>query len=204
MKKISSLLVVLFLFSFSYRDVPLSQKEKDYATNFLGETQQAVFDAVKDLSAAQLKFKSADDKWSVEDCVKHIAVSEKNLWSTVESSLKLPPNPELRAEIKMTDEQVVKGTADRSNKVKTSDAFKPENTPFKSSTDALEAFKIDRQKLITYIKNSNDDMRNHVSALPFGNFDAYQMVLLISAHTKRHIQQIEEVKADPGFPKTQK
>jgi len=31
--------------------------------------------------------------------------------------------------------------------------------------------------------------------------DAYQWLLLISAHSARHTAQIEEVKADPNFPK---
>lgn len=31
--------------------------------------------------------------------------------------------------------------------------------------------------------------------------DAYQLILLISAHTNRHVQQINDVKADAGFPK---
>nr|WP_315822762.1 hypothetical protein [Paraflavitalea speifideiaquila] len=38
-------------------------------------------------------------------------------------------------------------------------------------------------------------------ALPFGQFDCYQMILFQAGHTNRHIQQIREVKADPGFPK---
>ncbi len=37
---------------------------------------------------------------------------------------------------------------------------------------------------------------------PLGRkLDAYQWVLLISAHCERHMKQIEEVKADPNFPK---
>ena len=202
MKKLLLSVAVLFVLSFSYKDNPLTQKEKEYAASFLGETQQGVFNAIKDLSEAQLKFKPAPDKWSVEECVKHIAISEKNLWGMAEASIKAPANPAKRSDIKATDEQVVKGTADRTNKIKTSDTFKPENTPFQSTTDALEAFKTDRQKLIEYIKNSKDDLRNHVSTLPFGSYDAYQLVLLISAHTSRHTQQIEEVKADPNFPKS--
>jgi hypothetical protein len=34
-----------------------------------------------------------------------------------------------------------------------------------------------------------------------GPLDAYQWILLISAHSERHTKQIEEVKADPNFPK---
>jgi hypothetical protein len=36
---------------------------------------------------------------------------------------------------------------------------------------------------------------------PAGLLDAYQWMLFQGAHSKRHTAQIEEVKADPNFPK---
>jgi hypothetical protein len=56
---------------------------------------------------------------------------------------------------------------------------------------------------------SDDGLRPHHqrrSARPLrtapvlGPLDAYQWILLISAHSERHTKQIEEVKADPNFP----
>ena len=31
--------------------------------------------------------------------------------------------------------------------------------------------------------------------------DAYQMFLMLAAHAERHVAQIAEVKASPGYPK---
>jgi hypothetical protein len=31
--------------------------------------------------------------------------------------------------------------------------------------------------------------------------DAYQLILVIAGHTERHVAQIDEVKADPRYPK---
>ena len=191
------------LLSFSASDTTLTKEEKEYAAKFLNETEQAVFDAVKGLSEAQLKFKAAPDKWSVEDCVKHIAISEQNLWGIVSELLKKPATPEKRSDIKVTDEQLVKMVADRSQKNQAPEPFKPQNTPYKTTEEALASFRQNRDKLVSYMKETNEDFRNHVS--PFGNgstFDAYQIVLLISAHSNRHTLQILEVKADPGFPKS--
>jgi hypothetical protein len=101
----------------------------------------------------------------------------------------------------MTDEQVIQMIENREKKVQTMDQFKPENTPFKSTTDALESFKGNRSNLIGYVKATTDDLRNHVAALPIGQLDCYQMILFIGAHCNRHTQQIREVKADAGFPK---
>ena len=53
-----------------------------------------------------------------------------------------------------------------------------------------------------YVRTTNDDLRDHFGPHPMlGTMDAYQWILLISAHSERHTKQIEEVKADPNFPK---
>ena len=89
----------------------------------------------------------------------------------------------------------------RAQKVKTAPAMEPQNTPYKSMDEAMKSFIADRTKLIAYVKATSEDLRNHVVTMPFASFDSYQMVLFIGAHSNRHTQQIEEVKADPNFPK---
>lgn len=179
----------------------LTPKEREYAIKFLTQTEEGVFNDVKGLTEAQLQFKAAPDKWSVEDCVKHIAASETNLWNMVDASLKQAANPEKRAGIKFNDEQLVGAVEDRSHKSKTFAALEPANSPYKTLPEALAAFKENREKLIAFIKTTDQDLRNHVSVLPIGTYDAYQFVLLIAAHSNRHTQQIDEVKASADFPK---
>jgi hypothetical protein len=201
MKKILVFPLVLLMISFSYKSDTISKKEKKYATKFLKETKKEVTDVVKGLSEAQLKFKPAEDVWSVEECLKHIAVTEKMLWSMGEGALKQATTPEKRSEVKMTDEEVVKKIEDRSTKVKTMDPMKPENTSFKTAVEALESFKLDRDKLVEYVKGTEADLRNHIIPMPFGSIDGYQFLLFIGAHSNRHMQQIQEVKANANFPK---
>jgi hypothetical protein len=137
----------------------------------------------------------------VEDCVKHIAQSENMLWGMVAAGLKQPATPEKRADVKAKDEDVIKSVEDRSTKVKTFAPLEPVNTPFKTMQEAWDNFSASRDKLIEYVNTTNDDLRNHINQLPVGVFDSYQMVLFIGAHSNRHMQQINEVKADPNFPK---
>jgi hypothetical protein len=66
----------------------------------------------------------------------------------------------------------------------------------------LHDFKDSRKNLIDYVKSTQDDLRSHITLQsPMGALDSYQLILFLSSHTNRHIQQINEVKADPGFPK---
>ena len=179
----------------------ITSQERRYLIDNLKDSKTTFTKSVKGLSEEQLNFKPAADRWSIKECMQHIALSENMLWSLAEKTLKEPANPEKRAEIKVTDEQIVKMIADRTNKVKTSEQLTPDKAKWQTPDDILDAFKDQRGALIKYAKTSTDDMRNHVVQMPFGYIDTYQLLLMIGAHTRRHTLQIEEVKADPAFPK---
>lgn len=179
----------------------LSKKERQFAIKFLKQTENDVLDKLKGLSDAQLTFKIAPDRWSVEECLKHIAISEQALWQMTSDTLKQSADPGRRSGIKMTDDQLIAMIENRTQKHKTMEQFKPENTPFKSKDDALASFRESRKKLIQFVNSTPDDLRDHVATLPFGMIDCYQMILFIGAHSNRHAQQMAEVMADPGFPK---
>jgi DinB superfamily len=201
MKKLFILFTAFIITSFTSLSPTLSEKERADAIDLLSKTEQGVFNSLLGLNEAQLNFKPAPDRWSIAECVKHIAVTDITLWKMTDGVIKGAPNPEKRSEIKATDEQVVQGTESREHKIKTAPMLEPQNSPFKSTPDALASFFDDRKKLIEFVKTTNDDLRAHVATMPFGSFDSYQMILLIAAHSNRHTQQIEEVKADPNYPK---
>jgi hypothetical protein len=195
------IIVCLLLAFFSLKPADtLTTQEREKAVTLLTDTETGVFTAVKGLSEAQLNFKPAPDRWSVAECVKHIAASETTLWAMEEPALKQAANPEKREGITITDEQLVYGVEDRSHKSKTFAALEPANSPYKTVDEALQAFKKNREKLIAFVKATQIDLRNHVLTLPVGTYDSYQFILLIAAHSNRHTQQIAEVMADPNFP----
>ena len=183
------------------RENSISKKERKSALVLLKDTKNDVLQAVKGLSETQLNFKSAPGNWSVKECAYHIAISEKNLWDLLEKTIAAPANAEKRSEIKMSDDQLTKVIEDRTTKVKTIASFEPVNTPYKTMEEALNDFKSRRADHIKYMKSSTEDLRNHVVQMPFGWIDCYQLCLMMAAHSNRHKQQIDEVKADQGFPK---
>ncbi|TAH06321.1 MAG: DinB family protein [Sphingobacteriales bacterium] len=109
MKKIFLLLPVLFLFSFTVNNTGLTKKEKKFAAKYLKETHSGLEQAISGLTAAQMDFKPAADKWSIKECVYHLALSETNLWAWIDGVIKAPANPEKRSAIKATDAQVMAG-----------------------------------------------------------------------------------------------
>lgn len=181
-------------------DSSLSKKERKLGIFLLKDTRDDAIKNCADLSAIQLNYKASPDQWSVKECMYHIAGAEKLLWTLFENTMKLPGNPEKRVEIKVTDEQVIKMIEDRSIKLQAPEPIQPKNTGFTSIDEAVMDFKKSRGEHIKYLKNTTEDLRNHVVQMPFGYIDCYQLLLFIAAHNNRHTQQMNEVKAHTGFP----
>ena len=95
MKKLLFVCAAFLVSSFTLMSPPtLTDKERQDAINELAKTEQGVFNSLKGLSDAQLNFKPTPDRWSISDCVKHIAVTEMFLWKMTDSALKLPSDPQ--------------------------------------------------------------------------------------------------------------
>lgn len=201
MKNISVFLFCMLLSFVGNAQNTITKQERKAVIKALKTSEKNLEKAIKGLSTAQLDYTPSSDAWGVGDCVKHLAASEGGLRQMLDASLAAPANPEKRSEVKMSDAEFTAMMTSRENKAKTFAALEPKNTSFKSVEEAMAAFKTLRAQLIEMVKNNNSDMRNHVSALPFGSVDAYQMILLIAGHTNRHVAQINEVKANAAFPK---
>ena len=198
-----TLLLLLVLTGLAGRQstTTITSKERRFLIEELKESKSGVQKSVKGLTDEQLNFKADSENWSIKECLQHIALAENNLWNMADASLKKTPNPEKKTDIKVKDENIVTLLITRDKKLEAPESFKPGKANWKTAEETLDAFKDKRTSLIKYAKTSTADMRNHVLQMPIGNIDAYQMLLYISAHTKRHILQIEELKANPAFPK---
>ena len=193
-------LLVVTGFAGKSNDTSLTKAERKVLVSEMKETRTGLLNSLKGLSAAQLDFKPATDRWSIKECVYHIVHTEKTLFEMMQQTLKQPANPEKRSEIKISDEDLMKGIRNRDTKVKTSETFEPAQTGFSSLDEALDAFKEIRGRHLKYARTTTEDLRNHVMDTPLGKMDAYQFLLFMVGHCQRHTLQIQEVMADAKFP----
>ena len=179
------------------QDATLADKEKALAA--LETSKKAVLEATKGLSQAQWNFKAAPDKWSVAECMEHIAAAEDFIRAmVVENVMKAPAAPD--RDIAKIDAGILAMVPDRTNKVQAPDPLKPTNR-FGSPEGSLKHFVESRATTEEFLKKT-PDLRGHAAENPMGGkWDAYEFILLIAAHSERHTKQIEEVKANESFPK---
>jgi hypothetical protein len=91
-RSLLTLLVVTGLAG-TINNTSISKQERKAAISLMKDARADALKGIKGLSEAQLNFKASADKWSVKECIYHIAISEKNLWELMEATMKAPANP---------------------------------------------------------------------------------------------------------------
>jgi hypothetical protein len=177
----------------------VTQAEKDRALQYLESTKKNVIEATKGLSEAQWNFKPGPDRWSVAEVMEHIAAAEDFLRDVTKEKVMAGPAGEAGRDVKKTDEAVLSMVPDRTHKAQAPEPLVPSNR-FGSPEGSLKHFVGSRSATEDFLKGTNG-LRDHVMDSPLGKLDGYEFVLFIAAHSERHTKQINEVKADPNFPK---
>ncbi len=177
----------------------VTQAEKDKALQYLESTKKNVLEATKGLSEAQWNFKAGPDRWSVAQVVEHIAASEDFIRGMVVEKVMTAPAGEAGRDMKKTDEGVLAMVPDRTHKAQAPEPLVPTNR-FGSPEGSIKRFVETRAATEDFLKTTTG-LRDHVMDSPLGKLDGYEFVLFIAAHSERHTKQINEVKADPNFPK---
>jgi len=180
----------------------LTPQEREAALKQFEATRDNFLKSIAGLSQKQWTFKPAPDRWSVAEVAEHIAVSESAIFGLVQKQIMTSPvAPEKRDQVKGKDEMILQKVPDRSHKAQAPEFLRPTGR-WTTEADLAKAFEDSRAATMEYVRTTNDDLRDHFFDHPvFGTMDGYQWLLLISAHSARHTAQIEEVKADPNFPK---
>jgi uncharacterized damage-inducible protein DinB len=179
----------------------LTPEERAAALQQFQTTRDNFLKSIAGLSQKQWTFKPAPDRWSVAEVAEHITVSESIIFGLVQKTMQSPAAPEKREQVKGKDQIIITRMPDRSHKAQAPEMLRPTGR-WATEAELTKAFEESRQKTMDYVRTTNDDLRDHFFDHPvFGTLDGYQWLLLMSGHSARHTEQIEEVKADPNFPK---
>jgi hypothetical protein len=181
----------------------LTKSDREQLIKYLKETREGVEKATKGLSPEQMNFKAAPERWSVAECLEHIAASEDFLLALVTDNVMkapAPAGPFDAAKAHEVDAKIKQMITDRSQKAQAPEPLRPTNR-FSSPQGSWQHFADSRKRTIEYAKKENG-LRDHAMDSPaMKGMDGYQWLLFLSAHSARHTAQIREVKADANFPK---
>jgi hypothetical protein len=192
------LLVVAVSLSALAKTAGMSDDDREHLLVHFEMTGQMLAEEIRGLSPQQLEYRTSPDRWTIRECVSHLAVAEPDYWRELKDAVKAPPDMKGKKSAD-TDADIMWYGIDRVVHTKTGGGHEKVDT-YKDLGVAMAKFQALRATMIEYIKTTNDDLRAH----SFGKMepiDSWQWMLEISTHAERHIQQIREIKADPNFPK---
>jgi uncharacterized damage-inducible protein DinB len=172
--------------------VSLSEREALRAR--LQDGREKWLAAIRGISEQDALFSPGEAQWNILQVAEHVATAERQMltmWKKLASSGTAP---------REKDAGIVAGQGDRNKKNPAPERSVPTGR-FTSLKDAEAAFVENREATMAAL-NEADDLRGKVVDHPLaGICDGYQLFLIMALHPVRHVYQVEEIQAVPGFGK---
>jgi uncharacterized damage-inducible protein DinB len=167
------------------------EKDKLEIVQHLERGREDFLAAVAGLDESQAKVRPDPARWSVLDCVEHVATVEERFLGWLQSAKKLD-EPRIDKE---KEAGLLARVADRSTRAQSPEAALPTGR-FATLAQALEQFNAGRTRSIQFAQDRSDELYYLVAEHPrFGPMNGAEFLVIITAHARRHAAQIRETRA---------
>jgi DinB superfamily len=169
----------------------MTREERERLLADLESGRQAVVDVLRGVTEAQASLRPAADRWSILECVEHLALAEDFLFGRI-----LAAEPEAaRVGDPQREAKIMERGADRSRPLQAPDVARP-TARFSTLAEAVEHLAASRQQTIEFVRGCGQDLRAQVTTHPLVKQpNCYEVLLMMAAHPHRHAKQLAEIKA---------
>jgi hypothetical protein len=175
----------------------MTETERTEALANLAKTRDAFQQAVSGLSEAQARFKPSADRWSIEELVEHVALAEHGMYRLITELHEKSDDPR---------EAESAASLARARDRKTIPLAAPERVlpkgRFGGLSGGLDRFLQNRARTMDYVQACQDDLRSRLIQHPIGLLNGRDCLRILTFHPARHVEQINELKADSAFPRS--
>jgi len=169
----------------------VAPQERTEIVDNLERSRQEFLAAVEGLSESQAKTRPDPERWSVLDCVEHVACVEERFLGWLEAAEKLDA-PRIDKE---KEAGLMVRIPDRSTRAKSPEAVLPTGR-FATLAEALDRFNAGRTRSVRFAEDRCDDLYCLAAAHPrFGPMNGVEFLIIIAGHARRHAEQIRETRA---------
>jgi hypothetical protein len=169
--------------------------DRNQVLQLLAEAREALVASTAGLSDEQAKIRPAPDRWSVLDCVEHVAFVEDALFTRISTQMvPAAPDPD-----RTREELILRVAGARERRFNAPEQAQPKGR-FADLASALQHFKQSRARSIAYFEQCDLDLRAHSLLHPVvGPTNGQEFALILALHPARHAAQIREVRSALGF-----
>ena len=182
-------------------DAHLPDDERLRVVQLLQQTRDDFFAAVEPVTDSQWAFRPGSDRWSIGLIAEHLGLVERRLFGQVERALEEEANPDWQTATAGKEGLIETMLLDRGTPRDAPKTVVPTGTMERDA--ALRIYRERRARSLAFAETTAEPLKAHTRdhhRPVLGTLNAYQWLLYIPLHNQRHIQQIEEIKAAPGYP----
>jgi len=184
----------------------LMATDLEKAREYFAFTRGRLVEVTSGLTDAQARFKPAANCWSIADILDHLVTVHQRVMTRLVEQFPHAPAPEPGRDSRTVDALVLEKIPDRSIKAEAPEFAHPKSAP--APAESLGRIFRSYDRLIEFLETTAD-LREHIMDSPplrvvtkgaCSTADGYQWALTAAAHDERHVRQILELKAAPGYP----
>lgn len=178
----------------------MTAAERAHVVQQLRDSEKQYLASIEDVTEAQWTWKPACDRWSVGETAEHIMHAEVIIFRRIQQALLSPSDPHQEAKTAGKAKMLERMMPDRTQKATAPEVLQPKGL---SKPEVVRRFRELRAQIIQFAEQTQVPLEQHAADHPFPGFNtlnAYQWLLLVPLHSRRHDHQIAEVKATLGYP----
>jgi hypothetical protein len=168
----------------------MSPETRSELIELLERNRRELLDLAASFTEAQAAAKPDPERWSVLECVEHVALVEKRFLAYYDgaSQADAPPMDKER------EARLLAGVISRGQRVQAPEAVRPA-ARFATLSEAVAAFDAARAETLRFAGAQGAALYGYSLKHPrFGPVNGYEVMLIIAGHAGRHAAQIREIK----------
>jgi len=169
----------------------MSPAERTEIVDMLEQSREDFRAAVAGVSESLAKTRPEAERWSVLDCVEHVATVEEMFLKRLAGGEYTEAPPEDKAKEASLATRIV----DRSSRRQAPETVLPKGR-FASLAEGLEQFEVARGRSLQFAQERAADLYTLASMHPaFVPLNGVEALIIIASHSRRHAEQIREARA---------
>jgi len=178
----------------------IQAQERQLVLDQLATSEARLLSLVDGLSPDQWNFREKAERWSIAENIEHLILFENFIMQSIQKVLDGPAEPHKRAQAAQKEHLVLGLANGRSTKFNAREIVRPSGR-WLDKNELISEFRKTHAQTVAFAEKTQADLRDHFFPhIAFGDLDCYQWLVVIGQHGARHALQIEEIKADPGYP----
>jgi uncharacterized damage-inducible protein DinB len=159
--------------------------------HLLESSREEVNAAARAIPEGHANARPAAGRWSVLECVEHIAAVEERLLGRLSGAERMET---VRADAGR-EAKLAAMVTDRSVRAQAPDPVAPKGR-FTSVAEALDQFNAARTRTVRFAEERGGELYQLAAEHPrFGSLNGMEMLVIIAGHARRHAEQIREIAA---------